>query len=93
SAAELRDVGAHGRASGAQSLAPLRRAPRSLASFVAGFKATVTTRINAFREMPGTPVWQRNYYEHVIRDTNDLDQIRQYITTNPIRWSLDPYHL
>lgn len=34
-------------------------------------------------------LWQRNYYEHVIRDEDSLNRIRQYITENPLRWHLD----
>lgn len=79
----LPPVGAHGRA-------PLRRAPRSLGSFVAGFKAAVTRRINERRGTPGVPVWQRNYFEHVIRNEVSLGRIRQYIAENPIRWDEDP---
>jgi hypothetical protein len=50
----------------------------------------VTTRINQLRDTPGVPVWQRNYYEHIIRDEESLNRIRQYITDNPIRWEFDP---
>ena len=35
-------------------------------------------------------LWQRNYYEHVIRDEDDLDRIRRYIEENPLRWDQDP---
>jgi REP element-mobilizing transposase RayT len=75
-------VGAHGRA-------PLRRPPRSLGSFVAGFKASATKRINLLRRTPGRAIWHRNYYEHVIRGEKELDQIRRYIIENPLRWELD----
>ena len=75
-------VGAHGRA-------PLRRAPRSLGAFVAGFKSAATRRINARRGTPGTVVWQRNYYEHIIRDEQALGRIRAYIANNPLQWDLD----
>ena len=34
-------------------------------------------------------LWQRNYYEHIIRDENSLNRIRQYIVDNPIRWDID----
>ena len=34
-------------------------------------------------------VWQRNYYEHIIRDDNDLDRIREYIINNPLNWEID----
>jgi len=74
---------------GAHSRAPLHRPPRSLGSFVAGFKSAVTKRINALRGTPGRPVWQRNYYEHVIRDEHDLARIREYIAGNPARWAED----
>jgi REP element-mobilizing transposase RayT len=33
--------------------------------------------------------WQRNYYEHIIRDEDSLHRIREYIVTNPLRWELD----
>jgi putative transposase len=74
--------GAHGRA-------PLHRQPRSLASFIAGFKSAVTKRINEHRDTPGASVWQRNYYEHIVRNEESLARIREYILTNPLRWHLD----
>lgn len=60
--------------------------PHSLPSFVAGFKSVTTRRINELRNAPGTPVWQRNYYEHIIRSNDELDKIREYVMTNPLRW-------
>jgi putative transposase len=73
-------VGAHGRA-------PLqRRTPRSLGSFVAGFKSATTTHVNALRGTPRAPLWQRNYHDRVIRDENELARIRTYINDNPLRW-------
>ena len=80
-------VGAHGRAP-----LQLQRPPRSLGSFIAGFKSAATKRINALRGAPGTPVWQRNYYEHIIRDERALDAIRRYIAANPLRWHLDRHN-
>ncbi|MCX6022532.1 MAG: transposase [Chloroflexi bacterium] len=67
----------------------MRRKPETLGSFIAGFKASVTTQINTLRQSPGQPVWQRNYYEHVIRTENELDQIRDYIMGNPAKWDED----
>jgi REP element-mobilizing transposase RayT len=69
--------------------APLQRRPRSIGSFVAGFKAASTKRINSLRDLPGTPVWQRNYYDHIIRDDDAYARIYNYILTNPVRWELD----
>lgn len=39
--------------------------------------------------MPGRPVWQRNYYEHIIRDDEDFNRIREYIINNPLQWAED----
>ncbi|MGD8306907.1 MAG: hypothetical protein PVF17_09650 [Ignavibacteria bacterium] len=36
--------------------------------------------------------WQRNYYEHIIRNEKDLYRIRKYISLNPIKWELDDYY-
>ena len=49
-------------------------------------------RINALRGTPGAPVWQRNYYEHIIRTERALNAIRRYIAENPLRWHLDRYN-
>jgi putative transposase len=63
-------------------------APDSISTVVRLFKAVTSKRINKNR---GTPVavWQRNYYEHVIRDGDSLDRIRQYTADNPARWLFD----
>jgi REP-associated tyrosine transposase len=80
------------RSVGGDGGAPLRPGPpkRSLGAFVGGFKASATKRINETRKTPGLPIWQRNYFEHVIRDEESLNRIRQYIVENPARWEFDP---
>lgn len=70
--------------------APLTPAKHLLPSFVSGFKSVVTKRINELRRMPGMAVWQRNYYEHIIRDEVSLNRIREYIINNPLQWDSDP---
>jgi len=35
------------------------------------------------------PIWQRDYYDHIIRDDNGLNRIREYIITNPLKWEID----
>jgi len=62
---------------------------RSIAAIVGSFKSAVTKRINEMRGAPGEAVWQRNYYEHIIRDDESLNRIREYIMTNTIRWEED----
>ena len=61
----------------------------SLAAVVRSFKSAVTKRINDGRGTPGAAVWQRNYYDHIIRSEESLNRIRQYILDNPARWSFD----
>ena len=62
---------------------------QSVASIVGSFKSAATKRINYHRGTPGAPVWQRNYYEHIIRDDESLNLIRNYIADNPLRWQID----
>jgi len=63
--------------------------PRSVASIVGSFKSAAAKRINEHRGTPGAPIWQRNYYEHIIRDDESLNLIRNYIADNPLRWQID----
>ena len=60
-----------------------------LPEIVRGFKTFSSRRINESRGTPGTPVWQRNYYEHIIRNDESLDRIREYIANNPMQWEWD----
>ena len=53
---------------------------------VRAFKGAVTLRINQLRGTPRQTVWQRNYYEHVIRNQIALESIRRYIVNNPAKW-------
>ena len=68
---------------------PLQRRPRSLSSFISGFKSSVTKRAIAFDETIAGSIWQRNYYEHIIRDEQEWARIRAYIGTNPANWARD----
>jgi len=71
-------------------IAPTGPRPRSLGALMAGFKSAATKRINAQRSTPGASVWQRNFYERVIRNEPALNRIRQYVTDNPAKWWEDP---
>ena len=66
--------------------------PRSLSSMIAGFKSVCKIRINQIRNTPGEPVWQRGYYDHIIRNEEALNRIREYIQFNPQKWNLDRYY-
>lgn len=79
---------------GARHAVPLREqfgkpVPDSIPTIVRSFKSAVTKRINQLRDNQGAPVWQRNYYEHVIRDENEYKQIAEYIVDNPRKWQED----
>lgn len=63
--------------------------PGSLPTIVRSFKSAVTRCVNKIREEPGSPFWQRNYYERVIRNDYELNTIREYIKNNPMKWDLD----
>ena len=85
---------------GAQQAAPLhtparrsaairdsvRVMPGSLGAIVRSFKAATAKRINEARNTPAATVWQRNYYDRVIRDDRELHRARRYILSNPDRW-------
>lgn len=62
---------------------------RSISEMIRGFKTFSARRINQIRRSPGVPVWQRNYYEHIIRDETVCSTIQQYIVSNPTSWRAD----
>lgn len=61
----------------------------SLGAIIGQFKSVTTKRINQLRGRTGLSVWQRNYYEHIIRNEDELSRIRQYIGDNPLNWETD----
>ena len=72
--------------------APLRTTPRSLGSFIGGFKAATTRQYREVTGEAGGSLWQRGYYEHVVRDDRDFARIGGYIANNPTNWALDHEH-
>jgi REP element-mobilizing transposase RayT len=79
----------HDRPEGVHRTPLHRSASKSLGAMINGYKAAVTRDIRSFCGIPALSVWQRNYYEHIIRNEQDLDSIREYIRNNPARWALD----
>jgi len=69
--------------------APRGPDPGSLGAVVGCFKADVTRRTTGFGARSSRNIWQRNYYEHLVRDDRSLEQIRQYIAANPANWTID----
>ena len=66
--------------------------PGSLPTIIRSYKSAVTKQINERRKRPGKKLWQRNFYEHIIRNDKELPQIRKYIIDNPMKWQLDNEH-
>jgi hypothetical protein len=61
----------------------------TLSEIIRGFKTFSARCINHLHHTTGVPVWQRNYYEHVVRGENELNRIREYIANNPLQWDMD----
>ena len=61
----------------------------SIAAIIRAFKAASTRAVNLLQGTPGAPFWQRNYFERIIRDEDEIFRIREYIHYNPRRWALD----
>ncbi|HZW04413.1 MAG TPA: transposase [Anaerolineaceae bacterium] len=68
------------------------RPKRALGSLVAGFKAAVTKRTHEQGLLVGQDIWQRNYYDHIVRDHANFERIQEYILTNPARWESDRFY-
>ena len=80
------DVGTDGRAG--FKPAPTN-AQHGLLEIIRALKTFSAQHINELRHTIGASIWQRNYFEHVIRDEESLNRIRQYILDNPARWEFD----
>ncbi|MFH1069144.1 MAG: transposase [Candidatus Glassbacteria bacterium] len=61
----------------------------SIGAIIGSFKSAATNRINVLRGLSRARIWQRGYYEHVVRRTDKMNRIREYISKNPLRWELD----
>ena len=60
-----------------------------LSKCIGRFKMVSAKQVNAWRKTPGRSLWQRNYWEHVVRNDRDMQRIREYVRDNPARWELD----
>jgi len=69
-----------------------QRAP-TVGDVVRGFKSSATKRLNAISGTSGQCFWQRNYYEHIIRNEEAYLKIAEYIQTNPRCWDTDTYYV
>ena len=62
---------------------------KTLGEIIGAFKTVSAKQINIIRNSPGISIWQRDFYEHIGRNENELFRIRQYIINNPIKWNKD----
>ena len=62
---------------------------QSIPTIIRSFKSAVSKQINTYRKSSGQSIWQRNYYEHIIRDERELNRIRRYVINNPPKWEYD----
>ncbi|HUH46714.1 MAG TPA: transposase [Arenibacter sp.] len=69
---------------------PLRSPSNNIGAIIRGYKSSVTKQLNALNI--GCAVWQRNYYEHIIRNEQSYQRISEYIIDNPQKWSDDRFH-
>jgi REP element-mobilizing transposase RayT len=65
------------------------RPPKSISSFVAGFKSSATKKINEYRQTPGVAVWQSRFHDRIIREQKEYDRIFTYIENNVENWNED----
>jgi REP element-mobilizing transposase RayT len=64
-----------------------------LPEIIRQFKTFSAKRVNQIHQRSGVHLWQRNYYEHIIRNETDLDKIREYVKSNPLTWEKDEYYI
>ena len=76
-----------GRGGSRSAPTPIKRKP--LGGLIGAFKTVSTKHINLLRNTEGQLVWQRNYYEHIIRNEPEMDRISRYIESNPSQWAED----
>ena len=77
---------------GGSRTAPTEK-PKPVGRCIGAFKTVSTKQINQIRNTPGLSVWQRNYWEHIIRNEKSLENIRDYIINNPSKWDEDENNL
>ena len=68
---------------------PRQRRRMTIPKLIGRFKMVTTKKVNDLRRTPGLKLWQRNYYERIVRDQREWNRLRQYIIHNPERWDTD----
>lgn len=67
--------------------------PKSLGTIIGSYKSSVTRHIrDTLSEFENEIIWQERYHDHIIRNENELNIIRQYVYSNPARWQNDQFY-
>ena len=87
---DIKNVGAYGNTP--ESNKKMLKSPsKNIGSIIRAIKAGATARINKIRNSFCNPVWQRNYYENIIRNERIYLKVMEYIEDNPLKWDEDRY--
>ena len=87
--------------SSSQSPSPLHRMPKSISSFVGGFKSAINSKIDDYIDKHQLPIpkynrnnhfFQPNYHDHIIRNNRSYEMIKNYIINNPKKWTDDSFN-
>jgi REP element-mobilizing transposase RayT len=68
------------------------RSPKSISSFLAGFKSAATSHINTYRGTPGQSVWQTRFHDRIIRNEAHYHNTIAYVQNNPEQWAKDEFY-
>jgi len=75
---------------GGSRTAPTAVKRKPLGRLIGAFKTVSTDGFNQRKGATGESLWQRDFYDHIIRNEDELEKIREYIRTNPLKWASDP---
>ena len=64
----------------------------TISDILCSWKSVTTKLVNAEMHTPGNVVWQRSFYDHVVRNEDDFRDVWQYIDNNPKKWELDRFY-
>lgn len=87
-----RKKGIHGDTKRAYGNTPLRSPSQTVGAIVRGVKSAGTKQINELRQTPDVKLWQRNHYDHIIRNEKSYLEISEYIANNPLKWNEDKFN-
>jgi REP element-mobilizing transposase RayT len=66
---------------------------KTIGDIICGYKSKTAREYNKINKLNGEAIWQRGYYEHIIRNEKELYRIQKYILENPIKWKYDRLYI